>query len=97
MVRSAAAAVVLTCLAFAVEASACSVCQGNPDSELSKGAQAGVLFMVLVTYGLLLSLAGMAAVWMVRARRLRRQSSLLQEPPAVESGDSARNGCSASG
>ncbi|MCB9853034.1 MAG: hypothetical protein H6819_08055 [Phycisphaerales bacterium] len=48
---------------------ACSVCQGDPDSKLVKGAEAGVLTMVFVTYGLLLSMIGLGATWFVRQRR----------------------------
>ncbi len=61
----------LAVLGLAADVMACSVCQGDPDSDLSKGAQAGVLFMVIVTYGLLLGFAGLAALWFVRVRRLR--------------------------
>lgn len=53
-------------------ARACSVCQGNPDSELVKGAQGGVVVMILVTYGVLLCFGAMVALWLVRARRLSR-------------------------
>lgn len=53
-------------------ARACSVCQGNPDSELVKGAQGGVVVMILVTYGVLLCFGTMVALWLVRARRLSR-------------------------
>ena len=49
--------------------SACSVCMGNRDSDMVKGAEAGVFFMVLVTYTVLLSFAGMTAFWFVRSRR----------------------------
>lgn len=49
---------------------ACSVCQGDPDSKLVKGAESGVLLMVLVTYSVLLAFAGFAALWFVRSRRM---------------------------
>ena len=52
---------------------ACGVCFGDPDSRMTKGAAAGVLFMVILTYTLLLGLGGMTAFWTVRARRLRRK------------------------
>lgn len=48
---------------------ACSVCQGDPNSKLVKGAEAGVLLMVVVTYGLLLGMVGLGATWFVRHRR----------------------------
>lgn len=55
---------------------ACSVCQGNPDSKLVKGAEAGVLLMVFVTYGLLLGMIGLGATWFVRQRRLIARSGV---------------------
>ena len=65
------AAFVILCNAG--EVFACSVCQGNPDSKLVKGAEAGVLFMVIVTYVLLLGMAALVASWFIRQnRRLRR-------------------------
>lgn len=66
----------LTCVVFTLCVShaplmACSVCQGDPDSGMTKGAKAGVIFMVVVTYALLSMFGGMMAVWFVRARRLK--------------------------
>jgi hypothetical protein len=58
----------------AIPAWACSVCGGNPDSELVKGAEAGVLTMVVITYGLLLGLGAMMVACFVRSRRLRRDT-----------------------
>jgi len=51
---------------------ACSVCQGDPSSEMVQGAQAGVIMMVVITYGLVLSVGGLVVSWIVRARRLGR-------------------------
>jgi len=56
-------------LAATREASACSVCQGDPNSNLVKGAEAGVLLMVLITYGLLLGMTALCVSWFVRQRR----------------------------
>ncbi len=56
--------------ASAADVMACSVCQGNPDSELSKGAAAGVIFLAILTYTLLLGVAGIVVTWIVRARRM---------------------------
>jgi hypothetical protein len=81
-------AVISACLLVArgsaAEVVACSVCQGNPDSDLSKGAQAGVLFMVIVTYAVLLSFAGLAALWFVRVRRIRLQGQSAAQPVLPE-------------
>ncbi len=70
------AVICLACLAILSSAStvwACSVCQGNRDSHLVKGAESGVLALVLITYGVLFSFAGFATVWLVRSRRLSNQ------------------------
>ncbi len=67
--RIAAAAVVLALIAG--PAAACSVCQGDPDSRMAKGAQAGVVALLAITYGLLAGIATIAGVWVVRARRMR--------------------------
>ncbi|MFQ5500767.1 MAG: hypothetical protein ACE5EQ_00515 [Phycisphaerae bacterium] len=56
--------------ATAADVMACSVCQGNPDSELTKGAAAGVIFLAITTYVLLLGVAGVVVTWIVRARRM---------------------------
>jgi len=53
------------------DALACAVCQGDPDSGMAKGAKAGVLLLALVTYGMLMGFVGIAACWIVRARRMR--------------------------
>lgn len=67
---------------------ACSVCQGDPNSNLVKGAEAGVLFMVVVTYGLLLSMIGLGATWFVRQRRrLTRISAVASGVDVDESTD----------
>lgn len=49
---------------------ACAVCGGDPESNMVKGAEAGVLLMLIATYGLLLGMAAVAAVWFARSRRL---------------------------
>ena len=49
---------------------ACGVCQGDPDSEMVKGAEAGVIFLAVVIYGLLMGFAGFFVTCIVRARRL---------------------------
>ena len=64
-----AAGILAVLLLAAADASACSVCPGNPDSNLVKGAEAGVLFMVLVTYGLLMGMVALCVSWFVRQRR----------------------------
>lgn len=51
---------------------ACAVCFGDPDSDLAKGAVRGVVFLAVVIGGVLVSIAGIATSWFVRARRLNR-------------------------
>ncbi|HPF40392.1 MAG TPA: hypothetical protein P5081_21935 [Phycisphaerae bacterium] len=80
-----AAAMVLT---RASELFACSVCQGDPNSKLVQGAEAGVLFMVVVTYGLLLSMVGLGATWFVRQRR---RLTRVNKGAAMESTDESTN------
>jgi len=67
--RMVAAAVVSALVAG--PAAACSVCQGDPDSRMAKGAQAGVVALLAITYALLAGIATIAGVWVVRARRMR--------------------------
>lgn len=49
---------------------ACAVCFGNPNSDMVKGAKAGVLVMLVVVYSVVLTILGIAGCWFVRARRL---------------------------
>ena len=64
----------------ASEVAACSVCQGNPDSQLVKGAKGGVVVMILTTYGVVLCMGALAATWFVRQRRLSRRDN----PPSSD-------------
>lgn len=70
-------AIVLLAVAFiaSAPASACSVCQGDPNSNMVKAAQGGVVVMVLVTYGVLMIFGTMIAVCFVRYRRLVRSGT----------------------
>ena len=61
--------------AMSLSASACSVCFGDPESPMSKGAAAGVYVMVGFIGFVLFGIAGTATFWMVRCRKL----SLTQE------------------
>lgn len=57
-------------------ASACSVCYGDPDSDMAKGAVAGVFLLGAVIGGVLLGVAGVICFWTVRARRFSRETPL---------------------
>lgn len=50
---------------------ACSVCFGDPNSLLTKGAQAGVLVMVGVVGAMLGAIVTVAVYWTRRARALQ--------------------------
>ncbi|MBX3395759.1 MAG: hypothetical protein KF841_10365 [Phycisphaerae bacterium] len=63
-------ATLLFVLASASDAWACAVCQGDADSDLTRGAKAGVILMVAVTYVLLLGGGALIVSWIVRARRM---------------------------
>ncbi len=49
---------------------ACAVCFGNPDSAQTKGAMAGVFFLLAVTLGVLSSAAYTFIQWGRRERKL---------------------------
>ncbi len=49
---------------------ACAVCFKDPNSELVKGAQSGVLFLGILVYALLMGILGIAFTWYRRAKAL---------------------------
>ncbi|MCP4250082.1 MAG: hypothetical protein GY778_23820 [bacterium] len=58
-------------LASAVNAAqACSVCYGDPDSGMARGAVWGVAFLGAVVVVVLLGVATTMVCWIVKARRL---------------------------
>lgn len=60
----------LTGQAAAAPVMACSVCGGNPESELARGATLGVLVLAVVAYTLLAGMSALLVTWTLRARRL---------------------------
>ena len=54
---------------------ACPVCFGNPASMQTKGAQAGVLALLVVTVGVLASIAGFFFIYLRRRMRLFEEST----------------------
>ena len=62
--------IILALLALPGSAQACSVCFGDPESPMMKGAAAGVYVMVGVISFVLMAIAGTACFWLVRSRRL---------------------------
>lgn len=51
---------------------ACSVCFGDPGSDMAKGAAAGVWVLAGVIGAVLAAVAGMSLFWIGRGRRLAR-------------------------
>ena len=57
-----------------IELLACSVCYGDPDSAMSKGAIAGVLVLLGVILGVLGWIGGFAIYFVRRARSLETEA-----------------------
>ncbi len=75
------AAACLVLVAGSQNVLACTVCYGDPDAPMTKAAQAGILFLAVIIYGVLFSFAGVTAFWVVRARRLASNSP---SPPEAD-------------
>lgn len=56
-------------LVFAREAAACSVCLGDPQSPMVKGAVAGIIVMLVLVYGVLAGFIGFTAMRIIRRQR----------------------------
>ena len=54
---------------------ACPVCFGNPNSAQTKGAQAGILALLIVTVAMLSSIAGFFFVYLRRRIRMFEESN----------------------
>lgn len=66
---------VVSALTGARPVTACSVCFGDPDSAMAKGALMGVYVLGAVIGFVLFGVAGTAVFWVQRGRRLARRSS----------------------
>ena len=66
-------------LLLAQPALACSVCFGDPNSQMTQGAQAGVLVLLGVIGVVLTGIASLLIFWMRRAAELERQAQAGQE------------------
>ena len=74
-VRAALLSLALFCPAFySASASACAVCFGDPNSDMVKGAQAGVIVLAVFAYVVVMTMVGVAGLWAFRARRLSSQN-----------------------
>lgn len=67
----------LCCLAMSPSAWACAVCFSNvgDQSPLARGAQKGIIVMLIVTYAVVIGLIAMFAFQIMRARRRRSVTS----------------------
>ena len=54
---------------------ACPVCFGNADSSQTKGTQAGILALLLVTVAMLASIAGFFFIYLRRRIRMFEEST----------------------
>lgn len=75
-IRLCALTLATAALLKAGEALACPVCYGSSDDEVVRGAELSVLFMVGLTYALLVG-GGVLAVVVYR-RRLRQQAEKIE-------------------
>ena len=57
----------------------CAVCFGDPASPLTQGAKAGVLFMAVMVYMVVMMMGGVALFWYIRARQLRAQAVIAEQ------------------
>jgi hypothetical protein len=65
----------------------CPFCFGDPSSDMVKGAKAGVLFLLAVVAGLLVTIALIARSWARRARALEHAAH-----PANDGGGAVQRG-----
>jgi hypothetical protein len=75
MKRVGIALVTAVMLAAATPAFACPVCFGNPGSPQTKGVQAGVLALLLVTVSVLAGIAGFFFIYLRRRIRMFEESN----------------------
>ncbi len=64
---------------------ACAVCFGDPNSDMVKGANAGILILLGVVVTVLGSIVGVTLFWIRRAR-LYQQKALVSEVMASSQG-----------
>ncbi len=64
---------------------ACSVCFGDPNSSMVKGAKAGIIFLAIMIYGLLMGMGGVVAFWVYRAKKLAATNAVNSVSPTVAS------------
>jgi len=70
LVRTVCLSLAIWLVSGAGPVSACSVCFGDPNSDLVQGARAGIIFLGVMVYGLLMMIGGVGAFWYLRAKKL---------------------------
>jgi hypothetical protein len=70
MKRLGISAATIALLALSSPALACPVCFGNPNSAQTKGAQAGILALLMVTVAVLGGVAGFFFIYLRRRIRM---------------------------
>ena len=66
-------------LVFSRPVIACSVCFGDPESPMTKGAAAGILVLGGIIASVLMGIVGTGLFWMSRGRRLARCDGRMPE------------------
>ena len=62
---------------------ACAVCYGNPESDMAKGAAAGVLVLMGIIVSVLVGIVGVTIFWARRARRYGNARNHLRGRPGT--------------
>lgn len=62
---------------------ACAVCYGDPESDMAKGAAAGVMVLMGIVVSVLGGIVGVTIFWVRRARRLGNAGSLSRGRPGM--------------
>lgn len=69
MRRACIAAAAAIGVMFPEVARACAVCYGDPESDMAKGAAAGVMVLMGIIGSVLVGIVGVTIFWVRRARR----------------------------
>jgi hypothetical protein len=64
-------------------ASACAVCGGDPEAPMQKGMSMGILSLLIITGGMLVSFAGFFVFLRVRARMRTHEPSIRRHEEAL--------------
>ena len=76
-------AIVMTIALTVSDAMGCAVCFGDPNSAMTRGAEAGILVLLGVIGSLLMAIIGMIIFWTRRARHLTQTQNAIAFPSVV--------------